>query len=486
MHDGALSLPHESRITGHASISMSNPITRLLFDPVDPDREVTPRRYQFDGDSRWWMFPLGLGVALVAVAAIAGVAGGGSTKALFAYLIAWVFCLSIALGAMFFVMIQHVTRARWSVTIRRIPEALVASFPLLALAGLPILFGMHDLFHWSHADLYEQGGSHFDAILYGKASYFFIPGSEASFGGFPWFFVARFVGYFAIWTWLGNKLYRVSVQNDTRPSTDNTKHLYKWSAVGLPIMAVTTAFASYDFVMSTDPHWFSTMFGVYFFSGGWLGALCLITFIALLLKKGGMLNLEVTTEHIQDMGKFMFAFVVFWTYIAFSQYMLYWYANLPEETVWYMKRFTGGWGTVAAALFIFHFVLPFLILIFRSSKRIYPIIATMAMWLLVMHWVDLWWVTMPAMLPEAAVEHASALASNGGALLASLQTMPAEAVVPEIHLERATPTVPVLEFAMWLGMFSLFVGSTLMRLSRHALTPYSDPYFAESLTFENV
>ena len=466
---------------------MSNPVSRLFFDPVDPDRDATPRRYQFDGDSRWWLAPLGLGLALVAVAAVAGALGGLGTRTLFAYLIAWAFCVSISIGAIFFVMIQHVTRARWSTTIRRIPEALMASFPLLALAGIPVLLGMHDLYHWTHAELYEPG-AYYDGIVAGKAGYFFIPGVEASYGGFPWFFVARFVGYFVVWTWLANKLYRVSVQNDTDPSPDNTAYLYKWSAYGIPIMAVTTAFASYDFVMSTEPHWFSTMFGVYYFAGGWLGALCLVTFLALLLKKGGMLNLEVTTEHIQDMGKFMFAFVVFWTYIAFSQYMLYWYANIPEETVWYLKRLTGGWGIVAAALFVFHFVLPFLILIFRATKRIYPIIATMAVWLLVMHWVDLWWVMMPAMLPEAAADHASSMASQGGALLASLQTMPAPAEVPmsEMHLERVTPTVPILEFGMWLGLFGLYVGTTILRLSRHALTPYGDPYFADSLRFENV
>ncbi|GAB5533833.1 MAG: hypothetical protein Rubg2KO_00820 [Rubricoccaceae bacterium] len=474
---------------GIPAAPMSNPITRLLFDPVDPDREAVPRRYQFDGASRWWMIPLALGIALVAVSVVAGGAVAGSTKTLFAYLIAWSFCVSIALGATFFVMIQHVTRAKWSTTIRRIPEAIMASFPLLALAGIPILLGMHDLFHWSHAELYVKDTAYFDSILYGKAGYFFWPMAK---GGFPLFFVARFIGYFLVWTWLGTKLYRASVQNDTSPSVENTHFLYKWSARGIPIMAVTTAFASYDFIMSTDPHWFSTMFGVYFFAGGWLAALCLITFLALLLKKGGMLNQEVTTEHIQDMGKFMFAFVVFWTYIAFSQYMLYWYANLPEETVWYWKRFTGGWGIVAAALFIFHFLLPFLILIFRSSKRIYPVIATMAVWLLVMHWVDLWWMTMPAMLPEAAAGHASAMLSDGGAFLASLQTMPDAmpdaAAVPmsELHLERVEATVPALEFGMWLGMCGLFIGSILLRLSRHALTPYADPYFADSLKFENV
>ena len=271
---------------------------------------------------------------------------------------------------------------------------------------------MHDLFHWTHHELYVVGGPEYDPILAGKQAYLNTP-----------FFIARYVLYFAIWTWLGNRLWSISVRNDTNPSAENTLKLRKISAYGIPLAAVTTAFAGFDYLMSTDPHWFSTMFGIYFFAGGWLGALCLVTFIALLLKKGGMLP-EVTVEHTQDMGKFMFAFVVFWTYIAFSQYMLYWYANLPEEIVWFQKRFSGGWEW---SLLIFNFILPFLLLLPRATKRIAPALATMAVWLLVMHWVDLWWIAMPSMHVAAEAGHA-ALAAGGGDLLASLQAVaPAEA-----------------------------------------------------------
>ena len=193
------------------------------------------------------------------------------------------------------------------------------------------------------------------------------------------------------------------------------------------------------------------------------------------------------------MGKYMFAFVVFWTYIAFSQYMLYWYANLPEEIVWFHKRFEGGWGVVAISLLIFNFVLPFLLLLPRATKRIAPALATMAVWLLVMHWVDLWWIAMPSMhvLPEAG--HA-ALSAGGSDLLASLQAVaPAEAVQEAVHgpaegmgLHVVAPHLPFVEMAIWLGLFGLYVGAALMRLGRHALTPYGDPYYAASLRFENV
>ncbi len=197
---------------------------------------------------------------------------------------------------------------------------------------------------------------------------------------------------------------------------------------------------------------------------------------------------EITTEHTQDMGKFMMAFVIFWTYIAFSQYMLYWYANLPEEIVWFHKRFEGGWETVSWALLLFHFVLPFLILLPRATKRIAPALATMAVWLLVMHWVDLWWIAMPSMHVAAEAGHA-AVVGGGGDLLASLQAVPAEVTheaTSGMAIHVVQPHLPLVEMGIWLGLFGLYVGTALLRLGRHALTPYGDPYFAESLRFENV
>ncbi len=457
---------------------MANPLS-FVFDPVAAERDRVPQRYRFLGGQRWWTTPLAIGAALLVAGLVMTLAD--VPRLLFAYLIGWTFCLSISLGALFFVMIHHITKARWSTTIRRIPEALVASFPLLAIAGLPVLFGMHDLYHWTHAELYDPASPYYDSIIAGKKLYLNTP-----------FFIVRYVLYFAAWTWLGSRLWSISVRNDARPDAENTLRLRKISAYGIPLAAVTTAFASFDYLMSTDPHWFSTMFGVYFWAGGWLGALCLITFLALLLKKAGMLP-EVTVEHTQDMGKYMFAFVVFWTYVAFSQYMLYWYANLPEEIVWFHKRSEGGWGIVAASLLIFNFILPFLLLLPRVTKRVAPALATMAVWLLVMHWVDLWWIAMPSMHVAAEASHA-ALAAGGGDLLASLQAVvpPAEAVHEAVEgpagmsLHVVQPHLPLVEMAIWLGLFGLYVGVALARLGRHAVTPYSDPYFAESLRFENV
>ena len=482
---------------------MANALTRILFDPAgDSGGDRVPARHRFTGGQMSWIAPLAVGVVGVILFFVFLLSD--PSRALFAYLIGWSFCVSIALGALFFVMIQHITKSRWSTTIRRIPEALAANFPILALLGIPVLLGHYDLFHWTHADLYDPASPEYDSIIAGKQAYLNMP-----------FFVVRYVLYFVLWSWLGYRLFSLSVGNDTDPDTDRTLALRKVSAYGIPLAAVTTAFAAFDFLMSTDPHWFSTMFGVYFFSGGWLGALSLITFMALAFKRAGMLP-EVTIEHLQDMGKFMFAFVVFWTYIAFSQYMLYWYANLPEETVWFLKRTSVGWDTVAWSLVIFHFILPFLILLPRATKRIKPVLAVMAVWILVVHWVDLWWIAMPAMEGEyEVVEEVSAAppaADDAQALIVPAQAVgafnddvgvddldgpldpamdaatpgPGETPATEFDVDVIPPALPVLEMAIWLGLFGLFLGATVLRLRRHAMTPYNDPYFAESLRFENV
>jgi uncharacterized membrane protein HdeD (DUF308 family) len=324
---------------------MANAFSRLVFDPVPSGLAEVPRRFHFNGDYRSWALPAAIGAVALVIAIVGAFAD--LQRFFFAYLIGWLFCVSISVGAMFFLMINHIVKARWNTTIRRIPENLVANFPLLALAGLPIFLGMHDLFHWTHAELYVQGTAEYDYILAGKRIYLNTP-----------FFALRYVLYFAAWSIIGRKLYTLSVRNDTAPDPANTFAMRRVSAWGIPLAAVTVSFASYDFLMSLDPHWFSTIFGVYFFSGSFLASFAVTILLTLWFKRSGMLENTVTQEHLQDMGKWMFAFVVFWMYIFFSQYMLYWYANIPEETVWYLKRLDGGWRRVTQALFYFHFLIP--------------------------------------------------------------------------------------------------------------------------------
>jgi hypothetical protein len=420
------------QVQGADKAKGSSPLT-LLLDPLQPTK--AKRGYGFTADKRMWLAPVAIGVALLAVSAVGLVTD--PDQFFFSYLVGWTFCLTIALGALFFILIQHLVKAHWSVVVRRIAESLAWSFPVLAILGLPILFGMHDLYHWTHEDLYMEGAPTYDAILDGKRAYLNTP-----------FWVGRTIFYFFVWSTISYLLYTRSVVHDVEPEADTAARLRKVSAWGLPLTAVTTAFASYDFLMSTDPHWFSTIFGVYMFAGGFLGLFCMLALIGPGLQQWGMLKGVVNEEHYHDVGKFMFGMTVFWAYIAFSQYMLIWYAGIPEETIWYRHRLESGWEWHSAALLLFHFILPFLILLPRITKRVIPILSFMAGWQLVMHWFDLHWIVMPV------------LHSEGG-----------------FHW---------LDFTCWLGLFGIFFGLVLYRLGRHALIPQEDQYLSESLHFHNV
>lgn len=406
-----------------------------LVDPLRSTREAAERAYRFKGDRRAWVVPFGLGAALLAVSLLG--LRGHADDFFFAYLTAWSFLLTTALGGLFFLFFHHLTRASWCITVNRINESLIWAFPLLFVLGLPLLFGMHDLYHWTHEAVYDPSSPEYDAVLAGKRAYLNTP-----------FWTVRMVIYFALWTVISYRLYTFSVRQDVDPDPDIPSSLRSTSAWGLPLTAVATAFASYDILMSLDPHWFSTIFGVYLFAGGILSAVAVITLVALLLqRRGGHLQGVITREHYQDLGKYLFGFVVFWAYIAFSQYMLYWYGGIPEETVWFQHRLQEGWGWHSAFLLGFHFVLPFFVLLPRGTKRTLPLLGFMAVWLIGMHWFDLHWVVLPV------------LRDSGG-----------------FHW---------LDFTCWLGLTGIFAGGLMYRLSRHPLVPQKHPSLGASLRFEN-
>ncbi|MDX1546807.1 MAG: hypothetical protein R3247_07465 [Rhodothermales bacterium] len=409
----------------------------LVLDPFRPTGPQGEERYRYRAGTGLFTVLTLLGVGLLVVSAVGWAVD--SHQFYFSYLVGWTFCLSITLGALFFVLVQHLTKARWVVTVRRIPEVLMWSFPLLAVLFIPILFGMHDLYHWTHEELYDPTGPAYDEIVAGKRVYLNTP-----------FWILRVVFYFVIWILISHKLYRLSLRQDVEADREIPAQQRKVSAWGTPLFAITTAFASYDLLMSLDPHWFSTIFGVYFFGGSFLSALSLIALVGLTLQqRGGMLRKTITAEHYHDLGKLMFGFTVFWAYIAFSQYMLIWYGNIPEETIWYEHRLEHGWGYHSAALLLLHFVLPFLILLPRATKRTPALLAIMCVWLLIMQWFDLHWLAMPVL----HVDHAG------------------------FHW---------LDFSCWLGLFCIYLGVFGWRLSRHPLVPQNDPYLADSLHFQNA
>jgi hypothetical protein len=402
-----------------------------LIDSLRPTRDKAEPHYRLPEDVRIWAVPLAIGVALLCISVVGWALD--ARQFYFSYLVGWTFCLTLALGALFFVMIQHLTRAQWVVAVRRLPEALLWSLPVLALLFIPVLFGLHDLYHWTHHEVYDPSSPEYDPLLAGKRLYLNVP-----------FFLARIAFYFFIWTLLAYKLYTLSVRQDVDPDPAIPAQQRKVSAWGMPLYGVTVAFASYDFLMSLDPHWYSTIFGVYFFAGAFFVALGFITTCYVVLTRTGTLQGVVRMPHFQDLGKLMFGFTAFWAYIAFSQYMLIWYGNIPEETLWYRHRLEHGWEVISQLLIWGHFVLPFLILLPWAFKRTPLLLAAMGIWFAFIHWVDLFWVAMPVLHTEHMRFH-------------------------------------WLDVTCWLGLLGVMVGLLFYRLSRHSLVPQNDPYLARSL-----
>ena len=294
-----------------------------------------------------------------------------------AYLTAFTFFTTIGLGGLFFVLIHHITGAYWGVVMRRVAENIACTLPIMGLAMIPLFFGMHDLFHWSH----EEAVAH-DAILQWKA---------------PWlnttFFIIRNILFFVIWGWLARGLRVLSLAQD-KGDAESLGKMRRKAAGGTVLYAITVTLFSFDWLMSLDPHWYSTIFGVYVFSGGFLAAIALLSILAIRLRNNGAGEL-VTAEHTHDLGKFLFAFTAWWAYIGGAQYFLIWYGNIPEETIWFLHRWEHGWKYVGLFLILFHFIIPFFVLAFRAVKRVPVLIVSISSLALFMHYIDHFWMINP-------------------------------------------------------------------------------------------
>lgn len=304
-----------------------------------------------------------------------------SEQFFFSWLTSFVFWFTLATAGLFFTMLHHLTGSTWSIVIRRMAESLMWVLPFMAIFFIPLLFGMHDLYHWTHHEAVAE-----DALLQGKEPYLNVG-----------FFAVRAVIYFVVWTGLVLLLAKFSRQQDSGHSEALRLKFVRTSAPGMILFALTTTFASFDWLMSLDPHWYSTIFGVYIFAGSVCAMFCLLTVIFLAMRKQGVMDKVVTPEHYHDLGKLIFAFLIFWGYMAFSQYFLIWYGNIPEETIWFLHRWEGSWKIVTLMLVFGNFVIPFLIMITRGAKRNLGALKTLAYWLLFMHLVDMYWLVMPTL-----------------------------------------------------------------------------------------
>jgi hypothetical protein len=370
---------------------------------------------------------------------LALVLGGGPFGAQFqrSYLVAFMYVLALGLGVLWFVAIQHLTNAKWSVVVRRVAEILAANMDVIAglavIAILPMVVGHSELYEWASPPKAE------DHHAVHQAGYLNLK-----------FFLVRCVIYFGFWSILARHFLKQSVAQDTSGSAEINAALQRISAPGMLLFALTLTFCSIDFIMSLDPVFFSTVFGVYYFAGA-VGCGYSILALALMWLQGkGRLTHSVNREHYHDLGKMMFAFgVIFWSYIAFSQFMLIWYADMPEETHWFHARFDGDWKVVSMLLLGCHFVVPFFGLLSRHVKRNRKTLAFWAFWLLVIEYVDLYWLVMP----------------NGS-----------EGVVP----------VSIVDLLAWIGVVGVFIGAAATRAKGLNLVPTKDPRLADSLAFENI
>jgi hypothetical protein len=317
------------------------------------------------------------GAVLLAVCVAAGAAN--RTEFFRSYLIAFLFWIGITLGSLALLMMQHLTGGRWALVIRRILEAGSRTLPLMAVAALPLLAGMKALYSWS-----RPGES--DPVILAK--HFYLN---------PEFFTARMVFYFAIWFTLTHFLNKWSRQEDAGDADLHMwMHLEGLSGIGLVLYGLTVTFAGIDWVMSLEPRWFSTIYGLLFMVSQALTALAFSVVILVWLSDRKPLSQIVRPAQFQDLGSFLLTFVMLWAYLEFSQFLIIWGGNLSEEIPWYIRRMEGVWGNVGLLLVILSFFFPFFLLLFRHVKRRPRSLLIVALLVLLMRLVDMYWMVLPA------------------------------------------------------------------------------------------
>ncbi len=349
------------------------------------------------------------------------------------YMVAFAFTSVIGLASFFFVMVQFLTGSAWSVTLRRIMENIMFTLPFGLILFIPVAFGLKDIYSWTNPAVVAASEA-----LKAKSGYLTQQ-----------FFIMRSVVMFVVWSIWIFAIYRQSTKQDTEKSKQQMYVASRWSAPGLFLVVVVGSLAAFDWLMSIEPAWYSTIFGLYVLAGGALSFFSVVTLVALGFRKAGILRHSITMEHYHDLGKWLFAMTAFYTYIAFSQYLLIWYANLPEETIWYRHRIAGGWFWIGIAMPFIRFIIPFFTLLCRPAKRSLGVIGFIAVWSLVVEYIDLYWVVMPAYYREG----------------------------PQIHwMDFATlaATVSITGLIFW------------SRFRKHKMVPVGDLRFEQSLHFENA
>ena len=300
------------------------------------------------------------------------------------YLFGWLFWLGIAVGCLGLAMLNQLTGGLWGLVPRRVHEAAARTLPAMAVLFVPVLLGLSSLYVWARPEVVAA-----DEIIQSKTPYLNVP-----------FFVARAALYFVVWSGLALLVSRWSTQQDAQADPGRAGRLRGVSGVGLVALSGTTTFAAIDWGMSLAPHWFSTMYGVLFIVGWTLSALSFTIVLLARLSRESPLSEALQPGTVHDLGKLLLAFTMLWAYVNFSQFLIVWSGNISEETPFYIQRLHGGWGVIAVVLLLFHFALPFALLLSRPLKRNARSLAVVAGLMLVMQLVDLYWLIGPDLLTQ--------------------------------------------------------------------------------------
>jgi hypothetical protein len=349
-----------------------------------------------------------------------------------AWLVGWVFWMGVSLGCLAISMIHHLSRGAWGLVVRRVLEAATRTLPLLLVLFLPIAFGMQELYEWARPEAVRG-----DELLQHKQAYLNQP-----------FFFVRLIVYFLLWGGFALVLNRLSLRQDREGDAGLTRRMQYIAAAGIVAYSLAVTFAAVDWLMSLQPHWFSTIYGVWLMGSQGLSALAFTIVMAVFLSRREPLAGLIQPRHFHDWGKLLFAFVMLWAYFSFSQFLIIWAGDLPEEISFYLARIRGGWGFLALAIVVGQFALPFGLLLSRDVKRDARRLGAVALAILVMRWLDLLWQVEPAFHEQNAAFYWLYLAA------------------------------PVAIGGLWLFVF-------VRELKKRPLLPPNDPYLAEAIAHEH-
>lgn len=422
---------------------------------IHPDEKIKAGK----AGQKLTMAGLAVAVVFLAISLLLGkFQGDHFRRFMYAYLTGWLFVMSIAIGCTWYILIHHLTRARWSTVVRRLAEIVTGAFPLLGVFGLvfiiPLVAGYGDLYFWANKAAHEGENLHH---LHNKLGWLD-----------PNIFALRYVLYIAFYTGLSRYFSSVSRKQDETGDANLSEKMRIASGPAMIAFSLVTILFGFDLIMSLAPKWYSTIFSVNFWAGSMIGCYAFLALLAMGLQRTGRITHSITVEHYHDLGKWVFAFVFFWAYTQFSQFMLIWYGNIPEETVFYKYRMFSEWSWVSIAVGIGQWAFPFVFLLSRWTKRILPSLVAFCVWVLVFHWLDLYWNVMPN-LQWMTLDHGAAHYVAG--------PLAGDPAMHHIGFSAVDVTT-------WIGLIGVLVAGVGMSLKGN-LIPTKDPQLPSSLAFEN-